>query len=315
MPSSNFRTFTDPDRYAAAVRAAEVEMTLTGRGRFAAHLVRIDFHRLWMQRLHDSGHHISHAAAAPGRAIITFSTKPGPDVIAHGVPVPVNGIVCHSVADDFYLRASGAFNWAAMSLPVTDMAALGTAMAGSDLAPARDSKLVNPPLAALARLRRLHAAAGRLAEEAPEMIERPEVARGLEQTLIEAMVGCLEKGEVYAEKSARRQHLAIMRRFFRALEEEPDRALYLPELCAAVGVSDRTLRACCHEHLAMGPKRFLLLRRLHLAHRALCDAAPGATTVTEVATRLGFWELGRFAGAYRGMFGEAPSATLHRPPV
>jgi AraC-like DNA-binding protein len=62
----------------------------------------------------------------------------------------------------------------------------------------------------------------------------------------------------------------------------------------------------------MGPKRYLLLRRLQLARRALREAAHDATTVTEVATRYGFWHFGRFAGEYRSLFGESPSATLHR---
>ena len=62
----------------------------------------------------------------------------------------------------------------------------------------------------------------------------------------------------------------------------------------------------------MGPKRYLLLRRMHLARRALRDAAPDATSVTDIATRYGFWQLGRFAVEYQALFGEAPSATLHR---
>jgi AraC-like DNA-binding protein len=60
----------------------------------------------------------------------------------------------------------------------------------------------------------------------------------------------------------------------------------------------------------MGPKQYLLLRRMTLAHRALQAANPVETTVTEVATRFGFWHFGRFAGEYRALFGEAPSVTL-----
>lgn len=54
-----------------------------------------------------------------------------------------------------------------------------------------------------------------------------------------------------------------------------------------------------------------MLRRMHLARRALRRAA-GGETVTDVATRYGFWQLGRFAVEYRALFGETPSATLRR---
>jgi AraC-like DNA-binding protein len=63
----------------------------------------------------------------------------------------------------------------------------------------------------------------------------------------------------------------------------------------------------------MGPKRHLLLRRMHLVQRALSESTPVDTTVTEIATRYGFWQFGRLAVEYKALFGEAPSATLKRP--
>jgi AraC-like DNA-binding protein len=55
------------------------------------------------------------------------------------------------------------------------------------------------------------------------------------------------------------------------------------------------------------------LRRIHLAWRALRDGTDGETSVAEVAMRFGFWQFGRFAGEYKSLFGEAPSAILRGP--
>jgi AraC-like DNA-binding protein len=186
-------------------------------------------------------------------------------------------------------------------------------MIGCDLTPPKDPLIFRPPSHALAKLRRLHAAAGHLAEQAPEVIANPDAAYGLEQALIAAMIGCLGNDEAREDSVAQRQHELIMRRFRRVVEENPGQPLYIPELCKAIGVSERTLRVCCQEQLGLGPKRYLLFRRLHLARRALRKGMPETTTVTEIATRYGFWHFGRFAGEYHSLFGEPPSSTLHRP--
>jgi AraC-like DNA-binding protein len=103
-----------------------------------------------------------------------------------------------------------------------------------------------------------------------------------------------------------------MRRFENVLKDAEDRPLHLPEVCAAIGVSERTLRLHCLEHLGLSPHRYLLLRRMNQARRALAAADPTMTTVTAVAMRYGFWELGQFSVGYRHIFGEPPSVTLQR---
>ena len=111
---------------------------------------------------------------------------------------------------------------------------------------------------------------------------------------------------------AQGQHTIVIRRFRRVVEENPEEPLYIPDICNAIRVSPRALLMCCQEHLGMGPKRYLLLRRMHLVRQALRQATPGATSVTEIATRYGFWQLGRFAVNYHSLFDESPSATLRR---
>jgi AraC-like DNA-binding protein len=96
------------------------------------------------------------------------------------------------------------------------------------------------------------------------------------------------------------------------LEAHPHQPLYLTEICAAVGVAERTLRASCERHLGMGPIRYLTLRRMHLVRRALRHSDPSAATVTQIVTDHGFWELGRFSAVYRALFGELPSDTLRQ---
>jgi Helix-turn-helix domain len=105
-----------------------------------------------------------------------------------------------------------------------------------------------------------------------------------------------------------------MARFRRLLEDNPDCAINVPEICAAVGVPERALWNCRHERQSLGPTQYPSLRRMHLPHQALRVAAPNVTTGTKVAAHFGFWQFGRCTVNYRRQSGESPSVTLSRPP-
>jgi AraC-like DNA-binding protein len=314
MPSSSVRTFTDPDHYTTAIRQGTSEVTVTARGPFAAKLTRIDLHSLWMQRFSETIPRIKHTTGWGGRAIIAFPTQPGLRQSWDGVDLHSSRIIRFKPGTSYYQRSTGASAYGSISLPLADMSAHGAAIAGCDLSAPCDTRVVTPTPLAISKLQRLHAAAESLAETAPEVIANPDSARGLEQALIETMVGCLTVNETGEDRASQRRHERIMRRFHSLMDEQPDQPLYLPEICKAIGVSERTLRMCCQEQLGMSPKQFLIRRRMHMVRRDLTRATSTATTVTAVATKYGFWDFGRFAAAYKSVFGELPSTVLARAP-
>jgi AraC-like DNA-binding protein len=154
-----------------------------------------------------------------------------------------------------------------------------------------------------------------LARTAPDLFAQPEVAWAVEQAFMYAIIACMTDGDVNQRHAVNSYHQTVLARFEELLAARDNAPLHLAEVCAAIGAPERTLRACCEQHLGMGPIRYLRLRRMHLAHRALLEADATSATVTSIATDQGFWELGKFSVAYRSLFGESPSATLRRRPV
>lgn len=87
-------------------------------------------------------------------------------------------------------------------------------------------------------------------------------------------------------------------------------AIGVPELCAVLHVSRRTLQYAFQEVLGLSPVTYLRVLRLNAVRRDLRRG--GARPVADHAAQWGFWHLGRFATDYRALFGELPSETLAR---
>lgn len=314
MPSSVVMTFTDPHEYQTSIRASDIQILVTAPGEFRAQLTRMDLHQLWMQRGRNSLPIIAHDAMHKGRSGLVFlATAQHPPILHSGVEVSADDLVVYSEGSEHHHRTSTEYRWGAMSLPFEALAAAGQALVGREVTAPAVTRSIRPSPLLMSRLRNLHAAAGQLASTAPDILAHPEVARAIEHELLRAMIACLIDPATIENSRSARQRLAVIRRFEQLLEANQDQPLYLTEICAAIGVTDRTLRLHCQEHLGMGPHRYLWLRRMHLARRALALADGTKSTVTEIANDHGFGELGRFAVSYRQIFGESPSATLRRP--
>ena len=311
MALCDVRSFTEPSEVAAAIRGAKVELCLLAAGPFSAKLTHVELNSLNLQRFSESHPCVLHSTNISGRAVIAFHTEPGASVFRGGIEVRSGDMARAARYQSYFQRSSGPICWGTMSLPVAEMQSAGIAAGGYELAPPPSEWIINPQPSALAKLQQLHRAVGTLAEDTPTVLDHPEVARGLEQALLQAMVSCLCTGDDSQDRVAKRRHKAMMRRFHQVLQADTDRPVYVLEIAEAIGASVRSLSACCQEHLGMGPKKYLLLRRMNLAREALAKSDPQVTRVTDVATQYGFWQFGRFAVEYKALFGESPSVTLH----
>ena len=310
MAVGTVRTFDCAESAGEAYVTVGARLWPTGRQPFKVREHRIEFDQLWVSRVEESGPLVRQVELRPQRAHFTFPMLPQPLVTGDGIEIPFNSVVRHGNECRYYERSFGPLQWGTVSLPAEAFVLAGIALGDCDLTPPSNAVIVHPELPAMRTLRKLCAAVADLAEDVPGLLANSELARGLEQTLIGAIVGCLSPHDFSVATAAQRRHRTIMDRFHQILDANPDRALFLPEICAALHVPERTLRLCCQQMLGMGPIRYLWLRRMRLAHRALRRAGPDTTSVTEVATRFGFWHFGRFATTYRSLFGETPSATL-----
>jgi AraC-like DNA-binding protein len=302
-------TFTDAEDFVGALQEARIELVITSPGLFWAQVNRVVLPHLHLVAVRESLPRIGHFALKPERLCVSFPLRSDWSSVWGGVSLRRGHLVFHSRGERLHQRTNGPTEWGLLSLESKRLIAASRALTGVDLVAPPAGRILKPARRDVAHLLRLHAAAARFAERQPKLILDPDVVRGIEHDLIEALVRCLAS-EGGRELGGWRHQKQIMDRLENALE--PARPTSVPELCATIDVSERTLRTCCAEFLGVSPSRYLRLRRLRQAHIALRNSGSAPVNVAEVARRYGFSDIGRFADAYQTTFGETPSATLLR---
>jgi AraC-like DNA-binding protein len=314
MPGSGTGTLIDSDDHRASLNHVRIDLLATSQGSFNSHLTWATLHRLQLLHSEENLPRIAHISLAPTLVFVGFATRPDPPMFWDGVELQTGDIIFHGRGERFHQRTTGPCSWSLLGFVPEHLERYCEVLSGKPLSlPAAARIILRPAARDAARLRRLHAQACGLAETRPKVLAHPQVARAIEQGLIHALVTCLA-ARARDDGAARRHHTRIMVRFEEVLADHPNRPLPMPQLCALIGVTDRTLRSCCAEFLGISPSRYMLLRRLKAVRVALRDADPATASVAEIASVYGFTELGRFAGTYQTAFGESPSTTLRRSP-
>ncbi|WP_414443290.1 helix-turn-helix domain-containing protein [Burkholderia sp. 22PA0106] len=153
-------------------------------------------------------------------------------------------------------------------------------------------------------------------QDTPALLDDPQVAASLERSAVFGLADVLPDPLAHDAAAATRTHLThrtarhwqLVRAVRELVEGSPDGPLTVAELCVRLRASRRTLQYAFEASLGVNPFTYMRAVRLGHARREL----QRADTVTEAATRWGFWHLGNFSNEYREQFGELPSETLRR---
>jgi len=132
----------------------------------------------------------------------------------------------------------------------------------------------------------------------------------LEDFLIRTVLDTVGRDSSLAGEAIVRNVLpAYMKKIISHMHSHCHEQIQLKDLCRVGNVCERTVSTGLKRYLNVSPKQYLKQLRLRHIHEEL-RRATSHTTVTDVATRWGFTQLGWFAAEYRKHFGESPSETL-----
>jgi AraC-like DNA-binding protein len=311
IPCASSFSFLDADQYQAAIRGGDCLLSFLGRGVFRADVTTVEVGQVMLQRGRENLPRLSSSGMPAGKVGLLGWFGDGELPIVRGVQMRRGDWMCLGPGMQSHHRSSGPIDFVTLTLDASDLNQAAIDLTGRELTVA-GGKVLRPPARLGAAMLSAFEAGIRATGTTPDIFASPNATDALEHALLRPMAMCLLHGEAPNESTPLRRHSVLAKRFQAAVEANFDMPLLIRDLCRLVGVSERTLRTLCHEQLGMSPQQFLALRRLHLARRALLRSDAHSATVTEIAVRCGFWELGRFAAVYKSLFGESPSATLRR---
>jgi AraC family transcriptional regulator, ethanolamine operon transcriptional activator len=96
------------------------------------------------------------------------------------------------------------------------------------------------------------------------------------------------------------------------MREHVAMTITLLDLSGVARMPTRSLINAFEAITGFSPMLYLKRLRLNGVRRALQSADKRESRIIDLAGNWGFWHMGHFAAAYRGMFGETPSQTLLR---
>ena len=306
MPTRTFSTF---EAFFAANLHSDLRGMVLGRRRENWVMTQLFIDNLSVQWGRAGSSVVVEGAAKPGGVSIFLPTQSPLGVSGNGHRLDESSLMINQTGDEFCIANDSSRPWFSVYIPYETLAGAG----GDATTPIPLMHgFVQVPLPRIQRFRAVVGPFGEAVQRASSDFGSPAAQRAAEQKLVPEIRNLLavsrEVEPTHGRHAVPREK--IIRRSMDFVDQHDGEYLSVEQLAAAAGVSERTLRDAFQRYFGVPPVRYLNRRTLHQVRNALKAADPSVTTVTEIATQFGVWELGRFARDYSTLFGELPSETL-----
>lgn len=299
------------ERLASVQPEADVQHARTRPGPFRMRMTVVDFGPLRIQSAAVSNSYLVRGALRGDFHALLMPARPWPGSRLNGVAVEATDAVALRAGSEVQSHVAAGHRWFGVMLhpSVFGPALAPLALEAAGRVVSRGLLAAAPGLLPLLSDLAGHAAA------TPDCLEAPAVAGAVVEDVQRLLDAGLRGAALEPPGVADRRRLRMFREAVEFLDTVLGRPVYSAAVGKALGVDPRAVNGAFRAVYGMTLHRYLLVRRLvrrlALARERLLGAAD-APRVKTVALDLGFWHLGRFAGAYRGLYGEEPSATLER---
>ena len=299
-------TFTEYDAYAEAVRDVSMTMRMYSRQLSSWTVQYASVGSLGVQQGFEGGGSVAEGATGSDGWTLYYQSHPG---YANGQVTNGDAVLAAPPGSEFCLACKPSHEWISVHIPTS---LLFRSTPELEFESCARAQLLQPPPHVTRRFTSLVHRVLATTESQPQMLDCQVAVDSCRHELLSAAQPLFAN----CQHSSSR-HFDRWRRLTKATSElamsRPDQSLSVLELARQTGVPERTLRAAFQGSYGLSPQEYLRIQRLYQARRLLRLSSQDQTTVTQIAFGLGFWDLGRFAGAYGSLYGERPSETLRKP--
>lgn len=298
--------FTEFEAFADAVQDASVTMRIRSLEESKWSLQFATVGSLHVQRGYEGGGSIAEGATVSDGWTFYHQLRP---VHANGQVATKDEVFAAPPGGEFCLACQPCHDWLTVFVPDS---LLFSSPQELEFASSARPQLLKPPPQSTQRFTSLVHRFLSAAEHRPQLMDSPAALDCFQDELLAATQDLFTRCQHVPDRHFVRWQ-SQSKSIIEMAMNHPDQSLSISDLARKSGVPERSLRTAFQRCYGLSPVEYMRIRRLHRARRLLLENCPDQMTVTQIAFGLGFWDLGRFAGAYRQLFGERPSETLRKP--